>query len=457
MTAPLTRILAQYASSTSSAEILTRLSGQAERLFLNWLGCAIGGCNEPVTARVLATLGPLSGKPEATMIGAGKRLDCLTAAYLNSLSSGVHTYDETHLKTVNHPSGPVVGAALALAQRLPCTGRDFLAGIAAGAEIACRIGNALVTPPAHCHVGFSMTGLTGGIGAAAACGRLLQFDEARMISALGTAAIQAAGFRETHQSQAAYLVTAQGGRSGLVAALTAQHDIDAIATSLEGPNGFLSVFASVANVDAALEGLGEHFEIADLAFKPYPCGVIVHAAIDACLEASQRIARATDKIEKVELFVPPLAIKLGRQTDPQTPFEAQVSLNHWAAVALRMGAAGLAQSRVPVVTDPEIVALRRRIGTTADQGLAADATTARIHLTDGSQFDIHVPHCRGSRERPLTDSEIDAKFIEQAVTRYTSQRAEVLRSECRALASSKDVGAWISSQFDEPVGSPQRQ
>ena len=47
-------------------------------------------------------------------------------------------------------------------------------------------------------------------------------------------------------------------------------------------------------MDAALDGLGKQWELLDLAYKPYPCGVVIHPVIDACLDitAQTQIRRA---------------------------------------------------------------------------------------------------------------------------------------------------------------------
>ena len=38
-----------------------------------------------------------------------------------------------------------------------------------------------------------------------------------------------------------------------------------------------------AIVSEVTEGLGERWELLQNTFKPYPCGIVMHAVIDACL------------------------------------------------------------------------------------------------------------------------------------------------------------------------------
>ena len=140
------------------------------------------------------------------MIGQGRRADVASAAFVNCLSSTVLSFDDTHLATVTHPTGPVAAALFAFSERQRVSGEEFLTAIALGIEIECRLSNLLLLPPAQANIGLFITGITGPIGAAAALGRLLQLDEEGMRSAIGLAAAQASGIRGTHGSMAAFFI-----------------------------------------------------------------------------------------------------------------------------------------------------------------------------------------------------------------------------------------------------------
>ena len=104
-------------------------------------------------------------------------------------------------------------------------------------------------------------------------------------------------------------------------------------------------------------GLGEHWELLALAYKPYPCGVVIHPVIDACLDLrAEHSIKATD-ISRIEVAVHPLAIKLCGNQAPRDGLEAKLSIAHSVAVALTDGAAGVAQYRDAHVSDPAIMAL----------------------------------------------------------------------------------------------------
>ena len=172
-----TRILAQFLVESRYADIPAKVRHEAQRSVLNWLGCAVGGCRHETIDRALAAFSPFSGPAQATVLGRDERLDIMHAALINGISSHVFDFDDTHLKTVIHPSGPVASALLALSELKPMSGEDFLHAFVLGVETECRIGNAVY--PSHYDVGWHITGTAGVFGAAAAVGRVLRSIRSR--------------------------------------------------------------------------------------------------------------------------------------------------------------------------------------------------------------------------------------------------------------------------------------
>src|ERR671916_1566005 len=117
-----------------------------------------------------------------------------TAPAARRCASHVFDFDDTHLKTIIHPAGPVASALLPLAERDRLSGRAFLEALIVGVEVECRLGNAVY--PAHYDVGWHITGTTGVFGATAAASRVLGLEEGQATYALGIAATQSSGFRE---------------------------------------------------------------------------------------------------------------------------------------------------------------------------------------------------------------------------------------------------------------------
>jgi 2-methylcitrate dehydratase PrpD len=415
---------------------------EGARAFVNWVGCAAGGSREPDVELMVGMLSEFSGEKNATVVGRRERLDAPNAAFINCMSSAALAFNDTHNRTVAHPTSPVAAALIALAERQPVSGRDLLHALILGIELQCRVGNILCTPPAECAVGLSTQGLLGGIGAAVAVAKVLGLDETGIATAIGLAANQAAGIRESQSTMGSHLIPGQAARSGFLAALLAARGFECTDTMIEGPKGYAVSFSSRPNFDAALEGLGQAFEITTLAYKPYPSGVVIHPIIDACLEIAQGKPLPAAQIERIELTVNPLAVKLTNLVAPKDCGQGLVSMQHWAAATLTQGAAGIAQVADAVVRDPVISELRRRVTYTAVENMRYEAAAVRVVMKDGRSLRAEVKDCRGSVGRPLSDEDITRKARGQLQTVFPEDVAARILDQSWRIAECTGVAAF---------------
>ncbi len=100
-------------------------------------------------------MSPFFGPPTASLLGhqGNIRIDAQHAALLNGIASDVHDYDDNHLDTIIHPTGPVASAVLAVAEwKGGFSGKHFLLALIAGVEAECKVG--LVVWPEHYDVGW---------------------------------------------------------------------------------------------------------------------------------------------------------------------------------------------------------------------------------------------------------------------------------------------------------------
>ena len=193
-TPDVTRQLARYVVASRREDVPGAVRKEAARTLLNWAGCAVGGSRHETVDIAIRALAPFSGAAQATVLGRKERLDVLHTSLMNGISSHIFDFDDTHLRTIVHPAGPVASAILALSEYRLVSGADFLHALILGAEVECRIANAVY--PAHYDAGWHITGTVGPFGAAAAAGKLLNLSEQQMTWALGLAAAQPVGLRE---------------------------------------------------------------------------------------------------------------------------------------------------------------------------------------------------------------------------------------------------------------------
>ena len=439
----ITRPLTQYIMGSDFSKLPEDVRQATHGAFINWFGCVLGGCQDSSITIVLKVLEHLSGREQATVIGRRKRLDIASAAFVNCMSAKMYSYDDTHLATVCHPTGPVAAAILALAEQRPINGRDFLHALYLGIEIECRLSAMLVLPPARIALGLNTTGLTGGIAAAAAVSKLLGLDQRQTANALGIAANQAAGLREGHASNAGKISAPQASRCGLTAALMAEAGLTSSAYMLEGKNGFANCYGNPANPAAVTDGLGSRFEILSNVPKPFPCAIVIHPIIDALLRITRGVPVKGDDIERIDLRLNPLALDLTSRKEPRNADEAQVSLYHWTAVVPLRARAGFAESRDKAVQDPDVIALRRRVNPVADPAISSDSAHVTVVFRDGRSVSELVEHARGSVENPMTVADMEGKFTELAAIGFPGLSAADLLRECWHMPDMDDVGGLV--------------
>ncbi|ETX13307.1 MmgE/PrpD family protein [Roseivivax halodurans JCM 10272] len=404
--------LADWIATLKHSDIPEEVRTEGVRTFVNWVGCAIGGADHPSVDVALNALSPFSGSPTSTILGRTEKLDAMHAALVNGISSHVLDYDDTHLKTIIHPAGPVASALLALAEMRPVSGQALLTALVAGVEVECRIGNAVY--PDHYDRGWHITGTAGVFGAAAACAHMLGLDRQRTQWALSLAASQSSGLREMFGTMTKSFHPGSAAQNGLKAALLAEAGFDSSEQGIEAKRGWANVTSTKQDYNEILGNLGQHWEAALNSYKPYACGIVIHPAIDGCQQIREEIGDRVGDIEHVSLRTHPLVLELTSKTAPKTGLEGKFSVYHAAACALLRGDGAPTAFTDEVVNMPELVELRGRIEAKTDP----DMHSASVHITvtfkDDSSLEKHVERAIGSIDRPLSNEQLETKFLDQA-------------------------------------------
>jgi len=410
--ANLTAALARFAVEARWDDIPQSVVREALRSILNFAGCAIGGSRCEAVERSLRVFGRFSGPRSASVFGRAEKLDIFAAACVNAMSANALTYDDTHVPTVMHPGSSVAPPLFAWSEEYPVSGRDFLLAFILGVEVSCRIGRSV--SPWHYSHGYLITSTCGVFGAAVGVGRLLGLNAEQMKWALGNAANQASGLVETLPDMAKNLAVGNSVRAGLLAALLAQENFTGGEHPLEGPFGFGRVMGQAPDFTCLTHRLGDEWELSANAYKPFPTGVVLHPVIDACLQLREEHAVEASQIERIAVRGNPLLGERADRPAPRNGRDASLSVQHCCAIAFVEGAAGLRQFTDAAVGRAEAVALRQRVGLTRDATVGVEEAFVALHMKSGAVLAKHVPHLRGSLHCPMSDAELEAKFIDQA-------------------------------------------
>ncbi|HEU5178822.1 MAG TPA: MmgE/PrpD family protein [Burkholderiales bacterium] len=375
----MTEQLAGFLAASRWQDIPPEIRREGRRAILNIAGCVVAGRSDPAVE--------ILGR---TFPGEDALLDAAAAT--------AHDYDDTHLRTVIHATPPVAGALFALARERSISGAEFLHAFLLGMETTCRLGNTVT--PGHYERGWHITSTCGVFGAAAAAGKVLGLSKDQIRHSFGIAATQAAGLVEVLGSMARVLNAGFAARNGLAAARLAADGFEGPARPLEGLRGFLSVFGGANDQRRLTDRLGEHWELTQVACKPYPCGVVLHALLDACLEQREKIRDS----ESIVVALNPLAVERTDRPEPRNALEARLSAHHAVAVAALRGRAGLAEFTDTAAVDPQLQAFRRRVRVVPEGRLDKMAA-----LVTAGKTVISAP-----ASTPLDDARLEAKLRELA-------------------------------------------
>lgn len=435
---PITQILGKYIAEHPSRGWSDDVDQEAHRTFLNWLGCAIGAANHEAAHAALRTVQFLEPAAQAVVLGRQERVDIANAALINGITSHTFDFDDTHLKTIIHPAGPVCSAVLALAEKTGATGRQVIDAIVLGIDVSCRLGNMIY--PDHYDRGWHITGTTGTLGAAAACARLLGLDAAHATMALGIAASQPVGLREQFGTMTKPFHPGGAAKAGLMSALLAQNGFTASPRAIEAPRGFAQVISAKFDWQEVTDELGTRFEISFNAYKPFACGIVIHPSIDACVQLRQRGIQP-DQIERIELQVHPLVLELTGKKEPADGLAAKFSVYHGCAAGLIFGKAGEAEYDDAIVQRPDVVELRRKVQASVNPEMDEAAVSVTAVLTDATRVQVEVEHAIGSLQRPMSNLDLERKFHDLADPIIGEQRTTDLIKASWALADAADVRA----------------
>jgi 2-methylcitrate dehydratase PrpD len=441
--------LADFALTTSLRDCPDAVLAQARRAALDTVGVMLAGAAEPVARAVRAVASADGSVPLCTLFGTRMRASTAWAALANGAAGHAHDFDDTNFALMGHPSVPLLAAALASAEAETADGSAVAVAYVVGFEIDAALG--LAVNPAHYTRGWHATSSIGTLGCAAAAARLLGLDMSQTRHALGIAASLASGLKENFGSMTKPFHAGHAATNGVRAAQLAREGLTASDSALEGRQGFLAAFSGAALDPAALEGLGQRWELtaSGIAVKPYPSCALTHSAIDALIELRTRHRIEPATVAAVEVGVNAVVPDVLRHTRPASGLERKFSMQYCAAAALARGPLGLADfddDRAPDATTQRLMdRVHMVVDPTLPQELQHQAwARITVRLIDGTTFEEKPRGASGHPTAPLTDAELRAKFLACAAPVIGADAAEGVADQIAHLEDIPDIRALTS-------------
>jgi 2-methylcitrate dehydratase PrpD len=409
--------LATKIAALDTVRLPAAVRRKCEDLLIDIIGLCVTARHEPYVTRAIAGWDDGGG---CTAIGHARPMNAAGAAFINGTAAHGEDFDDTFEGGPVHAGAVIVPAVLAACERGGLGGAAALRGIAVGVETLCRLG--LVTPKAVHKAGFHPTAVFGAMAAAAGVGAALRLSPQQIVDALGIVGSMAGGIIE-YLAEGAWTKRMHAGwaaQSGLRAALLGREGFLGPRTVFEGVHGLFHGFAHTTkgDYDALIGDFGERWVTETLAFKPYPCGTMIHPYIDCARRLAARGIKAdtiTDMMCDVgEGTVHRLWEPLAAKQRPSNGYGAKFSTPYCVAAALVRGNIGLEDFTDAAVRDGAVLPLAAKVRYRIDPANPyPNAFTGHIRatLSDGSVIEERQPHMRGGVHEPLTRADLEEKFV----------------------------------------------
>jgi 2-methylcitrate dehydratase PrpD len=445
--------IAEYAVREQTSKLPPEAVHHAKRAVIDWYASFLPGSRIAPAVQLEEALADELDHGRARL-ASGRRATVRAAALINGAASHAVEFDDIWRNAVYHPGAPVIAAALATAQAQGAGGDPFLRAVIVGYEISTRIGEAVM--PSHYRY-WHTTGTVGCFGAAAAAATLLGCNREQIMNALGTVGTFAAGLQQAFRSEAMSkpLHAGRAAEAGVLAAMAAAKGVTGVHDILEGEVGFGAAMSVKPDWARATDGLGSHYNITQVTFKNHGCCGHNFPSLDAVIELKARHRLTPKDIAKVRIATYQGGLDVVNNYKPEGDYQAKFSLPYTVAHALIHGSVRIDAFGPDRLNDPQLRALMSKVELAADAEMSRNfprqrAARVEIETVDGRKLSHLQETRKGDPELPLSDEELNDKFIELAAPVLGKGGAGVLLKDLWALEKRKTV------EFDHGTRAPAR-
>ena len=411
--------IAKFIIKTEDNQIPNEAFKVAKRCFIDCLGVALAGSQQPEGGIIAELVKGFGGHLEAGVIASGFKTSAPLAALANGTMAHALDYDDISTKFLAHPSVNLVPAILALAETKKMSGKEMLFSYIIGFEVGASLGNMMGME--FFGRGWHATSILGIIGAAAAAARIFGLGVQEVRMALGIAASLAGGLKINFGSMTKPLHIGNAARNGILAVMLADKGFTANDSALEGRNGLCQVYSGIeCDFNNIEKTLGERWHILfpGIKFKPYPCCGSVAGCADAILELKRRYNISPQNVNEIECRVSPLMIETGASIKfPRTGQEGRFSLEYDMAIAIIDGELSLKQYTDEKVNSTMAQGLMKKVKVTFPEDIGMGMEEPQeviVKLKNGEKHSVRVEKTKGTAENPLSDDELSSKFMDCA-------------------------------------------
>src|SRR5215210_3193094 len=409
--------IADYAIKEQTSRLPAEVIHHAKRAVIDWYAALLPG-SKVAPAILLEEAFAEDLDRGRARLASGRRATLRAAALINGAASHSVEFDDIYRDAGYHPGSPTISAALAAAQATGASGEKFLRGVIVGYEVSTRIGEAVM--PSHYRF-WHTTGTVGCFGAAAAVATILGCNRDQFMHALATVGTFASGLQQAFRSQA-MTKPLHGGHAadaGAMSAMAAAKGVTGAIDILEGEVGFGAAMSVDPDWAKATLGLGADYHINHMTFKNHGCCGHTFPAIDGVLALKHQHNLTHEDIKKIRLASYKAGLDIIDNATPEGEYQAKFSIQYTVAHALVHGSVRLNAFYEDRMNDPSVRSLMKKIEAVSDPVLSKGypgqrAAQVEIETNDGRTLSHFQPYRKGDPEMPLTDDELNDKFMELA-------------------------------------------
>jgi len=416
--AMVTAAMSQWAAGLKFEHLSPEAVYQAQRFFLDSIGCALGGYQQHDVSIALEVLDEIAGPGKATVIGTGRKMDAVSASLANALMIRCMDYNDIYWRQdPSHPSD-IFPAAMACCERAGGDGRELIVGLVLGHEFEMRLCEAAF--PGIRERGWHHATLTA-FASPIVAGRMLHLSAEQIQHAIGIGASARATLGAVTAGKLTMMkntVDPLATQSGVLAALLADKGYTGPEHVIDGKEGLVHCFGPEWKLNVLTDGLGDSWRITQCGMKAFPTEALTHTPISAVLGLVKEHDLKPDHVAKVHIRTTARGADIlsdPSKYDPHTKETADHSLPYVIAAAIAERQVTPLQFTHDKIAHPVIRAQLRKVQVVADPEIekvfpALQRVIVRIHTIDGREFSTQLDYPKGDPRNPLSDQEIEEKF-----------------------------------------------
>lgn len=462
----ITEHLIDYVCSTGYENLPNDSIVAAKRLIMNTFCAILCGSGAEGVKEVASLVKDWGGKEEGTIFLNDTKAPAHEAVLVNATMARAQDFDEFNFQTGLHTGGTVLPVALAAAETCGgVDGKNLITAVVVGVEVMCRM---RLVPDFCIGVSGWAGEVYGAFGGAITAGKVLGLTKEKVVDALGLAYSQAAGNAQPiyDGSLATRLQQGFSARAGLLSVILATHGITGPQNFLEGKAGFYPVYYRGMDYDMSrlCDGIGEKYELMNIATKPYPCCGFLMAPIENALDIMRQNNVNQDDISKVVVRInQQMYNTVGMPTEtkyrPKSAADAMFSLPYVVGVAILRGDVLLEDFSVDAISDPERLNIANKVEMIVDEDINRESKELHcafsphelaIETGSGRHFSQKLYHAKGFPQKPMTMEDFTEKAKKcshYAIKPFPDRSIEDFFERVEHLEKQNDIGCLTRLLF----------